>query len=1243
MPIEGNAGLSDLISNNPELVRVLRKYEYCAVATLIGGLLTMPKFHANTVRLHILAHLALLSCTGAEKPNRESLVQFASLLTGDRVGESSEDPVEDVFVGNVATGMGNFRIFRGVRASGDRWVESALQPFFQDDCPTVLYPIRDHLVALLRLTDLVAGRAGLQRYFPGESHPWRRLSIPRWRDLVAARDTVSLSLVEIQKAGISYEFLEPFVLTPEDRQQLSSQSIGHTALERRPLLRDKECVVLVMPHSIIQACLRFITERVEAAGMLEQYAAVLQSRQAGDWFIKMQSALNIVPAALELPPGPLDVGIVGETVMTLDEATFLHFVLLDGNIAGHLSDADGMDFISNSPEDRLAKQLLERANFLAGYPGCAGGLTLIARAGLGRSFSVSLPFFPENWGCYLTDIPDWETLLHQESISGLLLWLMWRHEDHALRNGLTIRNLNGPLALFCHWRSNDWRLITREMPLEHTRKLLIVPTDAALHSRLKERLSYDRHSFRTHRGDRCICIERLAPSLGEIQKRDIGTYVPVNEPQSNGFLVVFKGAKTCWWFSNRQTGASLLESTILFRLRSCVMYWVKRIIPVMEAALDAKPDSPILIELEVESPFLWADQTLTQSEEVLVSPQRRVDPNERIIGIKLPITFRNVFYSPTNSAEVAIVRTLIEGYLELSGEPNGSAEIDLLVLQVVPNTALRHFHVLLSKNPAVVVSNGWRPPPKFIPVQEQILHAVGLAQRAGGRIRDRSQCLKFLAAAVWRILIDIQKSLSYFSLDSVVKAGLTANLDLEYDDASWQITAKAQHALQEESEKAFTIASDRTLLRDQATLANRVMIETAMYSSPLQGGRPLPLTEHLRILGKIANLITIANHRDAIDSHFMEPEVNIFPNGEIDVDPGFYRKVMYPYISEVISDRINSSVASYERYFPVSHSIMDSVQDEDPLTCLEAPFRAEFGLSIDQLLRVPGELANLAETLGCPILDLRLKDFLKFLMTTCEFSEAEANAYLKEFSIRPRKGWNLELPAGYEERDVYPWGFRRRLSILMRPLTHVGADSAPRLLVSPVHVQCAHIWLLWSLHSRAFPPHVFRSPEMKSHWGKMADIEGIKFEGKVSEVFKLNSFLIRTRVSMRQLGVPRAAGDLGDIDVVAWQRDKSDVWLVECKHLRPAHSVRDVVERMKDYHEESGPQLAKHTKRVKWLTDNPSALCDLTGLKGDAAVRSVLVTSDLVPMEFVSKVNPGIHAVVSFEKLSEWIRTEALR
>jgi hypothetical protein len=125
---------------------------------------------------------------------------------------------------------------------------------------------------------------------------------------------------------------------------------------------------------------------------------------------------------------------------------------------------------------------------------------------------------------------------------------------------------------------------------------------------------------------------------------------------------------------------------------------------------------------------------------------------------------------------------------------------------------------------------------------------------------------------------------------------------------------------------------------------------------------------------------------------------------------------------------------------------------------------------------------------------------------------------------------------------------------------------------------------------------------------------------------------------MSQLGAPK---ELGDIDVLAWERSSGEIFPVECKRLLVAHSVREVVQRLEDFkgNKQEKDSLGRHLRRVDWLNKNFDAISKFTGIaKSAIRVKPLLITSEIVPMQFYEEMDFPISQVMTFQQAKKMLK-----
>ena len=146
----------------------------------------------------------------------------------------------------------------------------------------------------------------------------------------------------------------------------------------------------------------------------------------------------------------------------------------------------------------------------------------------------------------------------------------------------------------------------------------------------------------------------------------------------------------------------------------------------------------------------------------------------------------------------------------------------------------------------------------------------------------------------------------------------------------------------------------------------------------------------------------------------------------------------------------------------------------------------------------------------------------------------------------------------------------------------------------------------------AFDTEYFSTDQMKKYYGGVNDKRGADFNVAASDLFTNQGWRARPEVEMTALGA-RAESAMGDVDVLAWNRDV--ICVCECKELLFARTVGEVVSQLVRFRGQTGDDLDKHLQRVNFLRENRKELRRLTGINSPRVV-SILITSKTVPMQF---------------------------
>ena len=165
-----NTPFGQVLDQHPNLTALLRDLDPIRGASTVAGLLIRPELQSNCVRLEALVHLIIAVSQGRRKPTAKQIGRVFKQL-GKTVYGPLEDPAEDLFVSLVSNSNGNYRLFEGIWESSAFYLQRILNVVEGMPQTGGYSEMRASVEALLRLSDKIADRQGLDRYRIGETIP----------------------------------------------------------------------------------------------------------------------------------------------------------------------------------------------------------------------------------------------------------------------------------------------------------------------------------------------------------------------------------------------------------------------------------------------------------------------------------------------------------------------------------------------------------------------------------------------------------------------------------------------------------------------------------------------------------------------------------------------------------------------------------------------------------------------------------------------------------------------------------------------------------------------------------------------------------------------------------------------------------------------------------------------------------------------------------------------------------------
>lgn len=1233
--------LSQLVKENKELCEQLHRFSRITAARLIATLGVLPEYHANTIRIEVLTHLAVLACAKSAEPKRDDLAKWLRFLDAKSWISRQEDPVEDVFVGPVNSGFGTFRLFTGNFADGyfiaERLVaflaKGASFPTFQETL--------DAALALLKLSDALAERLDLKRNTAGSGHPAQNIILPKWRSLEGPFNALFFSDADLERLRISQELLEHFVFTDEHLQRLPSERLWNSSLERHPIFRVDGGVIIAEPSTLARTITRWMLERINRTRMGGSADTFFHQENASLFVNDVANDLGIDPLHVDIPAPPEGTPVLMPFVGSFDVGKPVVLLTYAASLAPGAEEFDGFDKLTEKEQAALDAYLRSLAAALEKVPNFSGGLILVAIMTVGRGVAFGVVEPGERWHVHAAPLHDWLVLAADTDCSALRLWKLADHLARARdRYHTELLNPSGLIALWSFWKKSEFWLLPKDFDIRNPRNLLGIGTDFGVDPRLEAKVAHDIHTVLSHDQTTWITVQRLNPTSLFPRDRKSRIYADRIAARQQWLIGYVETDPIKWWVIAPQVEAAPAHRDVLFQLWECVLQWVDRATDIIERELSPSCRS---IEIKIDLPDFarWRLQQ-RRAENRPATPAVEVHRREWSFTITLYEKFLAEFNQPKNFAEQAIVRAIFEGVERLVGATFVEDKRDALVREIVGNEDARYFHVLETKMLEHLVSHSLRAQPLFISDEDLAGAQIGLGElvdgtRLGAVITGKDKCREFLEKVVEKIWERIESRLSPFSRESVAIACFGAIDEINRDSEHWKMTTRAVLALNEEEKSARKVLTKRRSQRNIASIANRVLIETAQYSAAASNRTRLSRAEHSQLMADVELLMTVANHRDAIAYGFLEPEVHVNRRGDIEVDQRFYENVMARYFSHRSDLSTNTAARSYDAYFTATDT-GNSTLSEAEVETFDKAFQLEFGFTVRQLVDVSELWARFAIESQRLFGVIEEPEMVRLLTDDCGMSRAQAESFLGAFTLPIRRSWDSELPARCSKQDVFPWRFRRNLSLLMRPLVLVKTDPRGWIISAPLFERSAQ-YLTGNIHEGRLPERFFSSKELRTYIGGVVDRHGHAFAERVATIFQSSGYKTRLEVRLTELGAP-ARPDLGDVDVLAWRDSSTEVFIVECKRLTPALTVREVIQRLEDFRgdERRRDSLGKHVARAKWLDNNRAGIEKITRIPAVAvALRPLLVTSELMPMQFFEEMNFPTDHVVSADELHTYL------
>ncbi len=1193
-----------------------------AAAVSFGGLLTVPALGPNATRIEALVHAALSLGRGSAPLDAKLAAEAFRHLGLGECGRM-EDPSEDVFVGAVRTSQGNFRVLEGIWEGNSFYLQRFLDVTEEMPRAAAFDAIRSAVTALLRLSEAVCERGSLLRFELGADYPASKLPRGDAAAWLERGRILRFSQLDLVALGVDRVALQPFIFDTRFPERLIDESAGNTSLERTSLVVDGGDICLVLPTAVSASIRYFVIGELERAGYASSFRRALMRA-----YTTLFSETGILGGS-RAPSMHFstDTGFA-EAVWEFDTGYYLHFLFFMGGLDGidteGLASIDHQLFGAGEDFDRSVRRARDDT---VRKPGFRAGASLVVGCGVGRGVVVS---FGEKdlseWRIVSCPAHDLVTLSDTENFKASSLWRILDARDKAARLGLHLENMNGLVNLVAWARDLDGHIVPHaQLPddfvePQHPAMVMIVQNaqralrhEAALAHDLRVETFVDGRRLRIRRdGYNLFADDDLAPLYGS---EDIG---PNGKPYA-----VFLGQNHVWW-ACAMTDPTTAGVVAYERWRT-VGTWLTR----AAAALDGISGLP-------NGPVLWNVVFENASGELRPIPLRRsyddarrdirtsVDRDASTIETVIGAAYEDAQFHEENIAERALAAAFIHGVALLASHPNPSlAEAELLPL-VVKNPFARHGHAFAANGFRDQVRPGLRGRVVTIGRETDAFIRLGLGwavreRSQGARLVGKADCNAFLNALVIHIEQEIVRDLQQYDRPAMLRLLLDNYERAVSDRDQWRRTSAAVVGLHGDSQETRQVLIDRQFKLNAVFQACRTLAEIALCESRTDGGLTPGKLDLELLMARAALLFNVGGWSDAIRWDLMKPELRITPLGDVHANFDFHDEVVLPHARMMTGGHVEDAIESYAENL-AEPTIMPTTGDRLETDFSEA-WTDQFGATFDQTRIFVDYVENMGVEAASAVLTLPRSRIVETNVEVAgqHLDDAAKENLLKQLTLWTRPSWR-QVPAGFTDRDRQPWRFRRRLSLIQRPIMQIDDLPDPTLVIAPGMVRDAFGQMIELLYRGDLPANQL-SPKMLAWRSRATGARGTAFAKEVAAA--LESYGWETRVELNVTALLRRGFDrnYGDVDVFAWRHDPVRVLVVECKDVQFSKTHGEIAEQLADFRGEvrsdgRRDELRKHLDRMGIIRAHLLEVSRFVGLEGLSGVESHLVFRHPVPMEF---------------------------
>ena len=1195
----------------------LKQYDFFSTLSRVSALLTFPLFQANSYRIERLIYLIILSCKkSALSP---TLSEIETWLNED-IDRNQEDPIEDVFVTNIVTPLGNYKIFQGLWASND---------FFTQEIIDILYSKDQHkelllrIFSLLKISNAIVERAGLKRWdYSKESIPQNDIKLPS--QLNKEMNRVVFSFEDLKSLRIPIKFLEPFIFRNTDTIKL--KNYGDFALEERPLILLDNKIIVALPNAIGPAIRKYVFSEFKKSNCINvlekklfEYEVSLTERPVISPLFCLLSKKIDHKIEHKIP-------FLKDWLVKYDLDKYLHVILFYFPI-------DRNKQICNMNQ-KISNYIDKVSNFCKLQSDFKEGRTLIVFSSSGLdivSMSIDLTNNRKLWNISFIALYDFLKLSspfdkRAWSLNGYLKFLS--QKKYLQSKGMKFFSIDGDYNLYCLWHNKNCNLMTKNTNIN---TLLFAVPDIQLSLNYKARKALDIHVSKDINSQYFRVVNYSAYSYFS-SITEIPVYISLYHQlfiKDILKIVVENKNKSPKWLSFKYN-QDLMEVCHIF-LNSGLGILYQKAVSEIEKLYEEKISIPLEVCLNFEK--VESNDEFYNTTQTVKNPEFLFYFEKNIAEIKFSQNFLTNFSIPENKGEKEIIKNIIETLICLYEKRRKKISQSILnsMVNKVVNENVRMLHIFTIDplhsflHKRVVNFEYSIADEMFIKVQ-LLSQYIDEKPETVLKEEDAQNCLNNLFK---KIVSHIQSKLKMLNRKILLHKLIAIHESGIYESIRWKKTIGAVLSL---CQGGGEIAENKNRERDFVKKSCQFLLEIAICECPENEGKKVSNWDIDELLATSLLLIEIAMDSDILKNNLCTPkEIKIENNSEYTINKSFINKLTRSFIQQLTFDQYEDQRKQYKTFYEKkSLKNLKVTKKTKEQVDIEDAFFYEFGLSTEEVSQICNALFKIAIKQNSVSIETTVVE-IKRMCEENNISHKTVMSFINSFSIFHRPKWK-EPPNGFTVRDILPFKYNRGLSFNVKPLLAFGKSDNSKVFYGIGNLYMATRYILYQITEGNFPAEFFKSNEMKILYGKINNKKGKEFNKKVANKLHKLGWNIRENINIPHQ--TQALKNLGDIDILGWK--KHQVLVVESKRLQPTRNTNEIINSLQKFRGKNNDLLQKHINRVNWIKSNLHFIKEIIGFSPDQNnLKGIIITNILIPSQYSDSLPIDSNSILQIKDLED--------